>query len=68
MITEIQHVFCDNYFPPTFILVKKFKDESYILETTYSEPNDGIYEKYVVGIWKVKYKKLNPNYYLKGQL
>jgi hypothetical protein len=64
---DIKTIFCDNYFPPTIIEVKKYKDGSYLNFTTYLKPNNGIYDARVVGIWKVKYKKINPKYYCDGQ-
>jgi hypothetical protein len=64
---NIETVYCDNYFPPTSIMVKKYKDGTYLNETTYLVPEDGIYQKQVVGLWHVKYKKLDPNYYCDGQ-
>lgn len=61
-------VFCDNYFPPTVIVCKKYSSEEYEDETDYRSPNDGVYPDFVYGVWNVKYKKLDPNYYCKGQL
>lgn len=59
MITTI---FCDEYFPPIIIEVNKYKDGSYLNETTYREPSDGVYEDNIIGLWKVKYKKIDPLY------
>ena len=64
----MQTIFCDNYFPPIFIECYKYGEDEYINKTEYTEPNDGNYGNNIVGIWRVKYKKLDPNYYLKGQL
>lgn len=64
MVTTI---FFDNYFPPTIIEVKKYNDETYLNITTDLTPNDGVYENNVIGIWRVKYKKIDPLYYCDGQ-
>jgi hypothetical protein len=64
MVTTI---FCDNYFPPTVIEVIKWKSGKYENRTDYIVPNDGKYGKEVIGLWKVKYKKLDPDYYCEGQ-
>lgn len=60
--------FCDNYFPPIFIFCIKWKDGSYENRVYYlcNEP-DSPYEKEYFGVWNVKYKKLDPNYYCDGQ-
>lgn len=64
----VETVYCDNYFPPTVIEVIKWSNGEYENKTDYRVPNDGIYGKEVVGIWLVKYKKLDPSYYCQGQL
>lgn len=65
---NLETIFCDNYFPPTIIKCNKWKDGTYTNYTEYRYPNDGKYDNSVFGIWKVKYKKLNPNYYCDGQI
>lgn len=65
---ELTTKYCDNYFPPIIIECYLYSDGEYVLETTYNEPSDGIYDKSVFGLWRVKYKKINPNYYCQGQL
>ena len=64
---NLKTVFCDNYFPPTIIEVIKWGNGDYQNQTEYREPNDGKYPDYVIGIWRVKYKRLNPNFYCDGQ-
>lgn len=64
---NLKTVFCDNYFPPTIIEVIKWGNGDYQNQTEYRVPNDGKYPDYVIGVWRVKYKKLNPNYYCDGQ-
>lgn len=63
----METIFCDNYFPPTIIEVMKFKDGDYQNRTEYTVPHNGEYPDYVIGVWRVKYKTLNPNYYCEGQ-
>lgn len=65
---HIKTIFCDNYFPPIVIEVIKWKSGEYVNKTEYRTPHDGIYGEEVVGIWNVKYKKLDPNYCCEGQI
>ncbi|AIX11858.1 hypothetical protein [Flavobacterium phage V157] len=65
---KVETIFCDNYFPPTIIECNKWKDETYTNYTKYTYPCGGKYDKSVFGVWRVKYKTLNPNYYLAGQI
>ena len=65
---KVKTVFCNNYFPPTVIEVIKWKNGNYLNQTNYRVPVNGKYPNYVFGIWKVKYKKLDPNFYYKGQI
>jgi len=64
---KIEAIFCDNYFPPTVIEIIKLEEHLYETRTDYRVPSDGKYGKNTIGIWHVKYKKLNPNYYCEGQ-
>lgn len=64
---KVTTVFCDNWFPPTTIEVIKWGNGEYQNQTEYRVPIDGKYPKYVIGIWKVKYKKLDSSYYCNGQ-
>lgn len=68
MRIEVVSEFCDNYFPPINIEVRNYPDNKVYNSTTYTEPSDGVYDSFLVGIFRVKYKKLNPNYYCAGQL
>lgn len=58
----------NNYFPPTVIEVIKWGNGDYQNQTEYRIPENGIYPSYVVGVWRVTYKTINPNYYCEGQL
>jgi len=65
---NIETIFCDNYFPPTYIFCLKWKDGSYQNRTQYvCNESKSPYGKEYVGVWNVTYKKLNPNYYCDGQ-
>ena len=64
---SIETIFCDNYFPPTIIECNKWEDETYTNYTDYRHPYDGKYDKSVFGVWRVKYKKLDPAFYCEGQ-
>lgn len=66
-IMNVETEFCDNYFPPSVIVVMKIGEDEYKNKTEYREPEGSKYPDYVIGIWRVKYKTLNPNYYCEGQ-
>mgnify|MGYP006359268909 CR=1 FL=1 len=68
MIENVYTLFCDNYFPPNKIVVYDFENGVLENHTHYTEPVDGIWPKYSIGVWNVTYKNLNPDYYLAGQI
>jgi hypothetical protein len=64
---NVETIFCDNYFPPTIIECHKWKDGTFTNYTEYRVPEDGKYNPSLFGIWRVKYKKLDPDFYCEGQ-
>ena len=66
MIT-VKSNYCDNYFPPTVIVVSNDKYNNVYNKTDYRVPEDGYYDNAVVGLWRINYKKINPLYYCDGQ-
>lgn len=60
-------IFCDNYFSPTIIECIKWGNGDYQNQTDYREPENGVYPDYVIGVWRVKYKTINTDYYCAGQ-
>jgi hypothetical protein len=60
---ESRHVFICDYFPPVLIEVYNYGTNV----ITDKEPEYGIYEKNLIGLWKIKYKTIDPNISLTEQ-
>lgn len=60
---EWKHIFICDYFPP--ILIEVYNYNTNVI--TDKEPDDGTYENELVGLWKIKYKRIDPNKSLTSQ-
>lgn len=63
---DIQHKYFSNHFPYTNIEVAEFNKVIY-LDYSYTEPNDRKYPKSTQGVWRIKYKTIDPGYWCEGQ-